>query len=227
MGAAGVAPPTDWTSGSLGGTINRSTDGNGAIISRALTPDNGSIGTVGLNFNFGATGDTERALGGAGTTASGDVVHQVLLTNNTGGTISGISLSYRGEQWRVNQSTPSSGPEQLRLYFGTDPATGFTSMGSAFDFIAPTNAPTNTALDGNAAANSATISGNYTFPTPLANGQTFYVRWLDWNDNATADHPLAIDNVVIQGLGVPEPGSLALVGLGAGGLLARRRARRA
>jgi hypothetical protein len=227
MGAAGTAPPAGWTSGSLGGTINRSVDGNGAIISRTLTVDNGSVGSGGMNFNHGATGDGERALGGAGTTGSGDVVHQVLLTNNTGATISGITLSYRGEQWRVNQATSQSGPEQFRLYYGTDPATGFVSMGSGFDFVAPQNAPASTQLDGNAAANSATISGSYTFPTPLADGQTFFIRWLDWNDLNTTDHPLSIDNVTVQGIAVPEPGSLALAGLGAASLLARRRARRA
>jgi hypothetical protein len=227
MGAAGTSPPAGWTSGVFSPVINRSTDGNGAIVTRVLTVDDGSNGSVGLNFNHGVAGTGERALGGAGTTGSGDVVHQLELTNATGAAIGSLNLSYRGEQWRVNQSTSASGPEMLRLYYSTNPSSGFVSMGSAFDFTAPQNAPTSTKLVGNDAANSATISGSFTLPAPVAEGGTFYLRWLDWNDNSTTDHPLSIDNVSVQGVGVPEPGSVGLIGIGLAFFAGRRSIARA
>jgi hypothetical protein len=128
-------------------------------------------------------------------------------------------LSYTGEQWRRAQSTSSSGPERLRvLYSATSATDGFVYMGTAFDFTAPQDASgqAEIALDGNAAANRTVISGVFTLPALLPQNAPFWIRWHDWNDNATYDHFLAVDDVSV----VPEPGTLAmLAGAGLVGLV--------
>ena len=52
----------------------------------------------------------------------------------------------------------------------------------------------------------------------IAPSALFYVTWHDWNDDATRDHALAVDDVTIRV--VPEPSTLILLGMGALGLLA-------
>ena len=68
------------------------------------------------------------------------------------------------------------------------------------------------------------ITGTYAFPTPLANGNSFFLRWHDWNDDGTTDHFLAIDDVSVSAATVvPEPGSLLLMLLALGAWSLRRR----
>ena len=56
--------------------------------------------TTGDTYSFGATGNTERAFGGL---QSGTLVPLIgaTFTNNTGGTITSLAISYTGEQWRL------------------------------------------------------------------------------------------------------------------------------
>jgi hypothetical protein len=53
-------------------------------------------------------------------------------------------------------------------------------------------------------------------------GASLFIRWTDFND-AGNDAGLAIDQLQMNFTPVPEPGTLALVALGAMGLMARRR----
>ena len=72
-------------------------------------------------------------------------------------------------------------------------------------------------LDGN--ANAVAVAGTIT-GLNIPNGATFWIRWID----ATVDagHGLAVDNFTITATAVPEPGSLALVGLAGAAALAPR-----
>lgn len=231
MGAAGTVAPTDWTLASLGTSIPA--NGGSGLAMTAKTPlivDNGSwngspngtqTGTGGA-FNYGSTGSAERALGAIPTTAfGGAIVYQAAFTNNTGGSITSLDIAYVGEQWRYNQGTSSTGTEKFVLYYSTDAINAFTPVG--LDFVAPwqTTGSPYSSLDGNAPANRLAVSGSYTLPSPLADGGSFYLRWFDQNDGGTTDHGLAIDDVTIA---VPEPTSMAVLGLGALALIRRRRA---
>jgi hypothetical protein len=222
MGIAGTAAPTDWLVGTLGGTFNRVTDGGGTATSVALTVDNGSNGTAGLSFNFGTTGDADRAVGNNPTTASGDRVIQLALNNNTGAPITDLIIGYTGEQWRQSQGISSSGVEKLRLYYSLSPNSGWVSI-SSLDWTAPKQGAANAALDGNAAANRNVLSATFTPGAAIPDATNFYLRWLDWNDNGTNDHGLAIDDVSITAVSAPEPSSLAFLALGGFALLRRRR----
>ena len=62
----------------------------------------GSVNTGAL-YSFGVAGTnpvTDRALGSVASSGTGTVFHAAKLTNNTGGTISSLDISYVGEQWR-------------------------------------------------------------------------------------------------------------------------------
>jgi len=247
MGSAAgtiAAPPAGWTVGYLGtvGTQSRlamtpSYAGNGLAIT-SMTPiysvanigvdyrsnyNGGSISDVGHVFNCGSIGAADRALGNyPRSNPSGDHIMQVAFTNNTGAAISSIQLDYDMEQWGWGQGTsPAPQSEKIRVLFSsTSSIAGFTYMGTAFDGLAPhqgPGSPIDLVIDGNAAANKVHVSGLYTLPSTLDPGASMWLRFHDWNDDATTDHLLAIDNVVV----LPEPATLAFLAIG--GILALRR----
>ena len=237
IGPTGTAAPTDWTVGTLaaGSTNARQLNGGGAMTPRSLYVNdgtggvaNGQTAAVGRSFNLGASGAADRAIGAAGTTndgtdiQGGDRILQGAFTNSSGVSISSMTIGYTGEQWRFAQGTSSSGDESIFLFYSTSPDSGWVSVG--LDFVAPhqkTGFTAHTALDGNAATNRIVLSKEFSLPQPLAAGGSFYLRWHDWNDNATSDHVLAVDDVSISAV-VPEPASLSLLMVG-GLLLGRRR----
>lgn len=200
-----------------------------------VTPGNQNTGSF---YSFGSTGSNDRALGditsntlsnvpGAGIVDT-DVFMALRMTNITGQTLTGVTVSYNGEQWRDGgAATPIS--DALKFDYSLN-ATGIVDADATFtrvaalDFVSPvfTNT-TGTSLDGNAAGNRtaklATISGINWAP-----GADLWLRWADTNI-ATADHGLAIDDVSVTGT-VPEPTGVALAAAAAG-LLAMRRRRRA
>ncbi len=215
MGPAGTNLPPGWIAGYLGavGSLNRAVmdpyAGNGlAITAMPLAVSDGSAipaNNVGTVFNFSTTGSSDRALGNyPRTNPSGDQIMQVAITNQLGRDVTDIILTYAGEQWRQAQGTAATKPEKLRVLLSvTSPTNGFTYLGTNFDFSAPQDGAGNVGLDGNNATNRAVITGTVKLPTALASGQTLYVRWHDWNDDATTDHFLAIDDVLISAANVP------------------------
>lgn len=237
IGPTGTAAPADWLVGTLTGPLSRQPNGGGAVTARSLYVNdgtggvaNGTTATVGRSFNLGASGAADRAIGSAATTndgtglQGGDRVLQGAFTNSTGAPITSMTIGYTGEQWRFAQGASSSGSEGFFFFYSTAPDSGWVSIG--LDFVAPHQTPgqsglsIHTALDGNASANRIVLSKEFTLPQPLPAGSAFYLRWLDWNDNSTSDHVIAVDDI---SLGVvPEPASLSLLMVG-GLLLGRRR----
>jgi hypothetical protein len=227
MGPAGTTAPTDWIVSLLTGNPSRVTDGGGAASGGniTLTVDNGSDATAGRSFNYGTTAASDRAIGNKPTTtASGDRIMQLTLNNNTGAPITTLGIGYTGEQWNLGQGTSSSGSEMLRLYYSLSPSSGWVSVG--LDWTAPIQALLGNpqgARDGNASGNRTVLSTNFTPASPIAPGTDFYLRWLDWYENSTNDHGLAIDDVSITA--TPEPASIGLLALGGLTLVNRRRRR--
>ena len=194
MGAAGTAPPSGWFTGSLGGVANL---GQGALPNNVevLLVSNGSVNTVGRNFNCGITATGERALGASGNTASERGV-EVRIVNNTGFAIKTITITYDGEVWRTPQTVTTAA---LTNMFSTN-GVNFVKPGAAFDFV-KTMPATAAAVDGNAAANrTAGIGGTYVLPSPVTNGGTLYIRWYKFNDSGF-DPTLAIDNFTFTAFG--------------------------
>jgi hypothetical protein len=208
--------PFGWFVGAVG------TGTNGAVGGTSVTNGTGTA-TTGTNYNFGVAGVnpvTDRALGSVASGTGNTRVMEARFFNNTGLTITNLTITYDGEQWRDGGSGAVT--NFLTVHFSLDGVT-FTPMGSALTFQSPKVTGTAGALDGNASANRvAGITGSYA--TNILNGATFYVRWVDVNDTGN-DHGLAIDNFQITAYTIPEPSTLLLVGAGLLGVWYLRRRR--
>src|SRR4030095_2226669 len=151
-------------------------------------------------YSFGVAGTnpvTDRALGSVASGGTGTVFHAARLTNNTGGTITSLDISYVGEQWRNGgnatghtltfqyQVAPPGG-----IVGANNPTTGWTTF-APLSFAGPVATATAVALDGNAPANRLALSA--TLPVTVNAGQEIWVRWQD-PDDAGNDHGLAIDD---------------------------------
>ena len=187
-----------------------------------VTAGNGSSSTDGY-YLYGATSSTERALGSL--TAGGtDRNIGVYFQNNTGQTITQLSISYTGEQWRGG-----SGTDKLIFSYNTAPTgnsliSGTWTAVTALDFAAPNTATG--ALDGNVSPNFTRISAVIT-GLSIANNGTFTLRWRD-TKASQAEDGMGIDDFAIA---VPEPATVgAGVFVGAmvtAGWYRQRRTRRA
>lgn len=180
--------------------------------------DSGGSNT-GAIYSWGVAGTnvlTERALGSLSSGTPGTIYNAIKLTNNTGTTITGLLISYNGEEWRQggNAATQKLDFQYQAASSGTitdanTPTTGWIDA-DALDFTGPVAGPGATPspspLDGNAPANRTAKTlllpvGN------VANGQEIWLRWKDINDGGN-DHGLAIDDFSVA----PYGGSIAANG---------------
>ncbi len=211
IGATGTEMPVGWIAGGCPSDAGEEADPPGEYYNdTTLEVDDGSNAGRGQTYNYGTTGDPDRAIGQMPTSGSNDRGIQVALRNDTGAPITRITITYTGEQWNDNQGTPTNyslGLDQEKLKVYISDAFDFSGivedLGIDFFFPRVQNAGGGlTALDGNDPANrTENIGGEYILGTPIAAGATFYISWHDWENNATADHALAIDDVVIGVVG--------------------------
>jgi uncharacterized protein len=181
-GTRNTTLPTGWDLSESG----TSTRNNGAYAA-----DNGSSNTSDT-YSYGATGNGERAFG---TLRSGTLVPIVgaQFMNNTGATITSLSIAYTGEQWRLGAAARGSDRLDFQLSANaTSLTTGTWTDYDSLDFSSPVTTGTVGARDGNAAANRTAMSFTIT-GLSIANGSTFWIRWLDF-DATSADDGLAVDD---------------------------------
>ncbi len=155
---------------------------------------------AGNTYSFGAASSTERALGGLQSGTLNPTIG-ASFTNNTGGTITSLDISYTGEQWRLGTLARVDRLDFQISTNATSLTTGTYTDVNALDFTAPTTGPTIGALDGNAAANRTAISSTIT-GLSITNGATFFIRWTDLNA-AGADDGLAVDDFSLTANGTP------------------------
>jgi uncharacterized protein len=164
---------------------------SGTNANTTYTAGTGSSNS-GDTYSFGAAASTERAFGGL---QSGSLIPTIgaSFTNNTGATITSLDIAYTGEQWRLGALGRVDRIDFQYSTNATSLTTGTWTDVDALDFTAPTTTgTTNTALDGNLAANRTAKSA--TIPAlNIANGATFYIRWTDLNASGT-DDGLAVDD---------------------------------
>ncbi len=158
------------------------------------TAGTGSSNT-GDTYSFGAAGNTERALGSVNTSSLFPIIG-TSFTNNTGGPISSLTITYTGEQWRFGEANRGSADRLDFQYSTTATAvqTGIYEDYGTLNFIAPVITGAVTALDGNAAANRRTMSA--IVPVTLPAGGTIWLRWNNFNATG-ADDGLAIDDFTL------------------------------
>ena len=156
--------------------------------------------TTGDTYSFGSTNNSDRSIGGL---ASNSLTPHfgIKFTNNTGSTITSLSVSYKGEQWRVGNTAQHI--DSLIFLYSTNAsnvndtaaaATWNTVNTLLFQSVQQT-ATTAGALDGNLAANYATISG--IIPVSIPSGSSIVIKWIDKNISGN-DDGLAVDDLNIN-----------------------------
>ncbi|MCW5848538.1 MAG: hypothetical protein KIT87_00360, partial [Anaerolineae bacterium] len=187
----------DTLSNTAGSTTNNLTitgwfmteSGGGARDNEQYAVDTGGS-TTGDTYSYGAAGSTERALGQL---RSGTLIplFGALFTNNTGSTITSLSIAYNGEEWRLGTAGRT---DQMNFEYSTnavDLVTGTWTNVPALNFVTP-DTVTVGAKNGNAAADRTAISSTIT-GLSIANGASFWIRWND-QDASGADDGLAVDD---------------------------------
>lgn len=189
----------------------------------------------GNTFSLGQSGSSDRALGGLTHNTTG--VLQPLLgvqfLNETGKTITGFTITYVGEQWRLGQT--NRGADRLDFSYRVGAGLQALNTGSfvdvdSLDFIAP-NTTGAQIRDGNLALNRVAISGGVS-GLNVGRGEVLTLRWSDFDirmptGGQAADDALGIDDFVFTPTlaAVPEPATWAMMicGFGMAGSVLRRR----
>lgn len=223
----------------------------GAAGASTIAADTGT-GTTGKFCSYGASSASDRALGALVTNGLGAVQYGARFVNNTGSSTGLAVIQFDLEQWRNNGNTTKQGLTltykllkagggssftQADFNAGTGyvnanmwlqtTATSDTTLSSLSSpssnntVLGPIATASAVALDGNLAANSVRVRAVVQL---FADGQSWdqgdeiVFRFSDPNDTGN-DHGLGIDNVKV----VPEPASMAAIGLGIFGLISKRR----
>jgi hypothetical protein len=223
-----------WTDNStLVGWYRRANVSN---ATQTLDPDLVDVSAKGANvgppafYNASTAGNTDRAVGFR-INGQPDGLKKgsvgVIFSNNTGQTITGFDLGYTGEQW-YKATNATTLLVQYRI------VNSFTDInGGDIDFAEGGAWSDISALDWSVAANGSNGWSNGTTNSTTFAPET--ISGLTWNDGqqlvlrwriaetGVQQNGLFIDDVSLGNLAlIPEPSSLALLGLG-GLLIARRR----
>lgn len=175
--------PTGWAfleSGTGANTTYTATDGS------AMSGD---------TYSAGAANASDRALGGIGSNST-QTRFGVQLRNQTGSPLTTLTVNYVAEQWRLGDTVAA---DKLDFEYSTDAtslANGTWTAVDPLDVNSPVNTGTAGPLVGNDAANKVAVAGDIT-GLNIANGSTFWIRWVDPNVGG-ADDLLAIDDVLLS-----------------------------
>jgi VCBS repeat-containing protein len=176
--------------------------GGGARDNEQYAVDTGGSNT-GDTFSYGATGATDRALGGlrSGTLAP---LFGAQYSNDTGAAITALHIAYTGEEWRLGTAGRTDRLDFQISFNATSLTSGTWVDIDQLDFITPDTVGVG-AKNGNLAGEQASLSFDLT-SLNIPAGTTFWVRWVDF-DASGADDGLAIDNFSITPTTAPPPGN--------------------
>ena len=161
--------------------------------------DDGSANSGGL-YSYGV--DADRALGSLASGSTGTMVFGLRMKNQTGNTITSVTVSYTAEQWRVASTVPNF----LKCFYKIDATldglnpdeltnkTGYISVAD-LDVESVKLNGTATKLDGNLPENKKQFSA--TINVVWKAGEELFFRWDD-DDQQGSDHGLALDDLRIS-----------------------------
>jgi len=196
----GTTYTQDFNTLATSGTADVTTLPTGILFLEANTNANttyvadGGTGTAGNTYSYGTGTDTDRALGEL-TSGTLQSTLGACFTNNTGSSIASISLGYTGEQWRLGAADANI--DRLDFQYSLNATAlnnGTWTDVDTLDFTSPSNTTTGS-KDGNAVGNRTVFAPtSIALPGGVANGATFFIRWLS-TDIGGADDGLAIDDL--------------------------------
>lgn len=228
---AATQPATNWVSGasSLGwyaGSSNNADSTNFRVGNGNSTSNSQDVVS---NFYY-TTDQTDRVFGGRPTSTGGSTVLALRLTNNTGSILDSFNLSYELEVVGTRTLVTTRGVQSSVGYilgtptnWNSDAATAVGGLSINFipseyavteGSFQPINNPSNP-NPGDFLTSAAVSNQSFSW----ANGQDLWIRWTITGDNS--DFNVGIDNVSFTA--IPEPGTLALVGLALTALAVFRR----
>lgn len=182
----------DNSGANLGWYSLRSTGQGGS--GNVFTANTGTL--TGQFFNYGAAGNTERALGSAATVGvTGTVYYGLRIRNGTSSPLQSVRVQYTGEQWLA--FFPVAQTLAFSYQVSPTPITSLTGAFTAFpdlDFATPVN-NFDGALNGNAAPNRTVI--DETFFVAIPSGSEIMLRWEDVAEAPLISHGIAIDDVTV------------------------------
>lgn len=167
--------------------------GGGSLDDERYAVDRG-ISQVGDTYSYGATGSTDRALGGL-RTSSVATVFGTCFRNYMSAPLTEFTMGYTGEHWRLGTAGRT---DSLVFEYSLDSASltsGTWHPITALDFTTPNTSGGAGPRDGNSPGNrrqrsaavGALVAGG------LPPGDTFCIRWSD-SDASGADDGLAVDD---------------------------------
>src|SRR5215831_4541847 len=176
----------------------------------------GGENNSGWLYSFGTNGVgsiTDRALGSISSGTPKTNAFGVWIENDTASTVSSITVSYTGEQWRNGGNTAvqtlafSYGVSSIGftspIDTGAEPANGWIGV-AGLNFNTPTTGATAGVLDGNDPANRTVFSPTVLTGVTLNPGDSIFLRWRDIDDSGN-DHGFGIDDLTVSFNAIPEP----------------------
>lgn len=164
----------------------------------AYMPGAGKVNTPDT-YSFGAKDSTDRALG----MIQGDDFVPIIgasFTNSTGGVIQSLLITYTGEQWRAGKGGRQ---DKILFEFSTDATTLEDGHWTNYDNLMylSNKSEKAEAKDGNNINFRQTLSETITGLT-IEEGETFWIRWTDFNYKLGDDDGLAVDDFSITPIGL-------------------------
>jgi len=151
----------------------------GSGANTMITAGTGSS-SAGDTYNFGIASGTNRRLGGL-QSASVLPFFGFYFINNTGSTITSLTVTYTGETWRVAAANRS---DRLDFQYSTNASslnTGNWTDVDALDYANPGQATGSGSIQ-HSAVISYTLAG-----LSISNGNRFFIRWTDFNASGSDD----------------------------------------
>jgi hypothetical protein len=179
--AATATLPTGWDAIRYSGT------GVSAIVQ--VTDGSANSGAA---YNVGTTSAADRALGSIASGTTVPAYGASFVNNIAGQTITSVSISAMMEQWRTGSNALVESVVFEYSTNATSLSTGTWTAVTSLDLVEIlTGDNSNSAQNGNLAANRVAISG--TFSPSLLSGGTLWIRWRD-TDNTGSDGLYAVDD---------------------------------